>query len=281
MEPMMEKPATAVQFTPYEISMCLYDIQRTRQWKEAIEDTVKDGDVVADAGAGTGILSVFAALDCASRIHAIEIHPRFCKLISNLAKKNGVEKKVNVIHGDATKVELPEKIDVLICELLCTGQFFEPEVQVINHLRPFLTRETSIIPRKIESFVQLLDAHEVLYGVRIDSDSRSTLLADDEPVSTRARYDEIDLTKHVEPAAVDKTVRVRARKSRIADAVVITGRAFLTDKIITERSRFLYNPEVIFLKNPVELEKDKEYDIHIAYTYGCDTLDAVVEVKPA
>ena len=82
---MKDSPPTAVQFTPYEISMCLYDIQRTRKWKQAIEDIVSKGDVVADAGAGTGILSVFAALDGASRVYSIELHNRFCKLIKNIA----------------------------------------------------------------------------------------------------------------------------------------------------------------------------------------------------
>ena len=277
---MKRKPPTEVQFTPYEISMCLYDVQRTRQWKQAIEDVVREGDIVLDAGSGTGILSVFAAMDGAAHVYSIELHPRFCRLITNIAEKNGVSDRVTVIHGDASKIKLPETIDVLICELLCTGQFFEPEVQVINHLRSYLKPDARIIPKRIESYVQLLDAHEILYGVRIDTDSRSTLLADDEPVSTTELYDLIDLTSPVKPEAVDTTVVVRARKTRITDAVVITSRAYLTDHIITERSQFLYNPEVIFLKQPIKLIKGNNYQIHIAYLYGCDTLDAIIEVKP-
>ncbi len=276
----MEKPATEVSFTPYEISMCLYDIPRTKLWKQAIEDSVKEGDVVVDAGAGTGILGVFAALDNAKKVYSIELHPRFIKLIENLAKKNNVMDKIKVISADATTVEIPEKIDVLICELLCTGQFFEPEVQVVNHLRQFFKPSTKVIPRKVESYIQLLDAHEILYGVRVDTDSRSTLLADDEPVSTKAKYDTIDFTsKEKMQEYVDSKVIVEARKTRVADAVVITSQANLTDKIITERTNFLYNPEVIYLKKPVQLEKGKKYEITIQYPYGCDTLDAVFEVK--
>ena len=277
---MKEKAETNVQFTPYEISFCLYDTDRTRQWKEAIEDTVNKDDIIVDAGAGTGILGVFAALDGAKKVYSLELHKRFCKLIENLAKKNDVSDKVKVIHGDATKVILEEQIDVVICELLCTGQFFEPEVQVINHLRQYFKPTTKIIPNKIESFVQLYDAHETLYGVHIDSDSRSLLLPNDEPVSNKVKYDVIDLTKPAQEF-VETEVTVTARKTRIADSVVITGRALLTDKIITERTKFLYNPELIYLQKPIDLVKGKQYKICIAYPYGCDTLDAKIEVKPA
>lgn len=275
---MENQPTSNVQFTPYEISFCLYDTERTKQWKQAIEDVVKEGDVIVDAGAGTGILGVFAALDEAKKVYSIELQPRFCKLIENLAKKNGVSDKITVINADATTVELPEKVDVVICELLCTGQFFEPEVQVINHLRKFFKPSTLLIPYKIESFIQLLDAHEILYGVRVDTDSRSLVLPDDEPVSTKVKYDEIDLTKNCK-SSVDKIVTVQARKTRIADAVIITGQANLSENIITEKTKFLYNPEVIYLKKPVSLVKDRFYEIRISYHYGCDTLDAVIEVS--
>lgn len=276
----VKQTPTAVQFTPYEISMCLYDVHRTRLWKQAIEDVVRKGDVVVDAGAGTGILGVFAALDAAAKVYSIELHPRFCELISHLAQKNNVEDQFTVIHGDATLVKIPEKIDLVICELLCTGQFFEPEVQVINHLRQYFKPDTRIVPTKVESFLQLMDAQEVFYDVRIDTDSRSILLADDEPVSTKVCYDVIDFSKPVSPEVVDTSVIVRARKTRLADAVVITSRAFLTDEIVTERTKFLYNPEVIFLKEPVELVKNKKYRVHISYPYGADTLKCIIRVDP-
>ena len=278
---MGDKPATEVAFTPYEISLCLHDVQRTRLWKQAIEDVVREGDVVVDAGAGTGILGVFAALDGAARVHALELHPRFVTLIQHLAERNGVADRLTVTHGDATKLELPEPFDVLVCELLCTGQFFEPEVQVVNNLRRHMKPGGRIIPHRVESFVQLFDAQEEIYGVRIDCDSRSSMLAGDEPVSTRERYDVIDLTTPVEPERVDTTVIVRARRTRLADAAVITSRAFLTERLVTEQTRFLYNPEVIFLKEPLELTEGREYAVRIAYAYGADTLDATIEVRPA
>ena len=238
---MPDKTATQVAFTPYEISLCLHDVARTRMWKEAIEDAVSPGDVVVDAGSGTGILGVFAAMAGAKRVYCIELHPRFVTLIEHLAERNGVSDVITVIHGDATVVDIPEPVDVLICELLCTGQFFEPEVQVVNHLRQFLRPDAHIIPRQIRSYVRLLDAQERLYGVKIDCDSRSVVLDSDEPVTTRALYDTIDLTRPA-PLLVDTTVALRARVSRRADAVLIEGEAELVEGLVTHTTRFLYNP---------------------------------------
>jgi predicted RNA methylase len=277
---MTEDTTTNVAFTPYEISLCLFDVARTRMWKEAIEDVVSPGDVVIDAGSGTGILGVFAALSGAEKVYCIELHPRFVRLIEHLAARNEVDDVIEVIHGDASKWEPPEEVDVIICELLCTGQFFEPQVQVVNHLRKWLKPSGEVIPRKVRSFIRLLDAQEMIYNVRIDCDSRSLVMDDDEPVSTNVCYDEIDFSGQ-HPLEVDTTVRVEARKSRRADAVLIQGEAELADGITTHKTKFLYNPEVIFLDEPLKLEGGAEYDIHVRYPYGGDTLDAEFEITRA
>jgi len=275
---MPDETTTNVAFTPYEIAFCLHDVQRTRMWKEAIEDTVRPGDVVVDAGSGTGILGVFAARAGAKRVYCIELHPRFVPLIEHLAERNGVADIVTVIHADATTVQLPEPVDVIVCELLCTGQFFEPEVQVVNHLRQFLRPEGRIIPQRIRSYVRLMDAQEMLYGVRIDCDSRSLLLDSDEPVTDRVLYDTIDLSRR-EKLVVDTAVSLTARKSLPADAVLIEGEADLSDHITTVPTRFLYNPEVIFLKAPVEMVAGDTYRLHIRYPYGGDSLQAEFDVE--
>ncbi len=274
----IEQATTNVAFTPYEISLCLHDVRRTRMWKEAIEDAVRPGDVVIDAGSGTGILGVFAAMAGASRVYCIELHPRFVKLIEHLAERNGLSDKITVIHADATTVTLPERADVLVSELLCTGQFFEPQVQVINHLRKQLNPGARIVPQTINSYIRLLDAQEMLYGVKIDCDSRSVVLDDDEPVSTRVLYDTIDFSDE-HRLIVDTTVQVQARSTRLADAVLVEGQALLAPGIKTYPTRFLYNPEVIFLKEPLELIAGQTYDVHVRYPYGADTLDATIEVS--
>lgn len=275
-----ELPTSNVVFTSYEISLCLHDTVRTRMWKEAIEEIVRPGDVVVDAGSGTGILGVFAALAGARKVYCLELHPRFVTLIEHLAKRNNLSRVIEAVRHDATTWNLPEPADVLICELLCTGQFFEPQVKVVNHLRPQLKPDARIIPDRVESYLRLLDAQEMLYGVRVDVDSRSYVFDDDEPVSSRVLYDTIDFRPD-HRGIIDTTVTVTARKSRLADAVLIEGRARLAPELWTTTTKFLYNPEVIFLPEPVKLIADQQYDVGVRYAYGCDTLDARFQVSPA
>lgn len=276
---MSQKPATAIAFTPYEISLCLHDTQRTRMWKEAIERTVNPGDVVIDAGSGTGILAIFAAMAGASKVYCVELHPRFVTLIKHLAERNGLADKLVIYHADATEVQIPEKADVLISELLCTGLFFEPQIQVINHLSQFLKEGAQIIPQRVRSYVQLMDAQEMLYGVRIDCDSRSWVYDDDEPASQRVMYDDIYMAPNM-PLRVDSEVTVRALHDGIADAVKIEGEAELVEGFWSRTTKFLFNPEVIFLKEPVELKRGQEADVSLSYYYGGDTLDAQIRVVP-
>lgn len=150
----------------------------------------------------------------------------------------------------------------------------------MNHLRQFLRPGGQTIPRRVRSTLRLLDAQEMIYGVRIDCDSRSLVMDDDEPVTSRVQYDEIDFSVE-NPLHVDVTVRVRARHTRIADAVLIEGEAELAEGIVTQQTKFLYNPEVIFLGREIPLEAGREYDVRVRYPYGGDTLDAQFDVRPA
>jgi len=93
------------------------DRVRTEAFRRAINSVVRPGDTVLDVGAGSGILSIFAARAGAARVYAVERTP-IAALAEQLAAANEVAETVCVMHGDVMDVELPEQVDVIVSEWL-------------------------------------------------------------------------------------------------------------------------------------------------------------------
>src|SRR5687768_858689 len=95
----------------------LADDVRLNAFRAAIGQVVQPGDVVADIGAGTGILSFMACEAGASRVYAIERDP-IAALGRKIAHANGYDSRVSFIRDDATRVRLPEPVDVVVSDLI-------------------------------------------------------------------------------------------------------------------------------------------------------------------
>jgi SAM-dependent methyltransferase len=93
------------------------DRVRTEAFRRAIELVVRPGDVVLDIGAGSGILSLFAARAGAARVYAVE-RTAVAALADRLAAANGAAEIIEVFHGDVMQVELPGPVDVIVSEWL-------------------------------------------------------------------------------------------------------------------------------------------------------------------
>lgn len=110
----------------------LRDDVRNQAYRRAIFATVKKGDVVLDVGAGTGILSLFAAQAGAGIVYAVE-RTGIADLARRMAAKNGFADRVEIIQGDMGEIRLPQSVDVIISEWL--GAYGVDE----NMLLPVLT----------------------------------------------------------------------------------------------------------------------------------------------
>lgn len=81
------------------------------------------GKVVMDVGAGSGILSLFAAMAGAKRVYAIEAS-KSAENAKKLIKANGFERIITVLESrieDLTPEQIPEgKVDVIVSEPLGT-----------------------------------------------------------------------------------------------------------------------------------------------------------------
>jgi SAM-dependent methyltransferase len=142
------------EFEVHRTMIC--DRVRTGAFRRAIDSVVRPGDIVLDVGAGSGILSVFAARAGAARVYAVE-RTSAAVLAHELAAANGVAEIVQVIHGDVTDVEPPERVDVIVSEWL--GGFGIDEgmlAPVIAARDRWLKPGGAMIPRLVTAWAALV-----------------------------------------------------------------------------------------------------------------------------
>jgi predicted RNA methylase len=146
--------------------ICLKDTVRTTSFRTAIERTIRPGDVVLEVGAGTGILSLFAATAGARKVFAVEIDEYLCECLEETIRANGLTGIVEVLPGDAREIDLPAAVDVVVSELIDTGLIEEPQIPVVNSLfeRGVATTATRFIPDAYRTQVQLMWMDERVYG---------------------------------------------------------------------------------------------------------------------
>ena len=93
----------------------LRDHVRNEAYRRAISHVVKPGDVVLDMGAGTGILSIFAAAAGARKVYAVE-RTEVAGVARRVIECNGHAERIEVIQADLENARLPEKVDVIVSE---------------------------------------------------------------------------------------------------------------------------------------------------------------------
>jgi hypothetical protein len=95
----------------------LDDHRRVAAYLEGIAATVREGDVVVDIGTGTGILALAAIRAGARHVYAIEAG-EIGRAAERVFEANGVADRVTLVPGWSTQVELPERADVLVSEII-------------------------------------------------------------------------------------------------------------------------------------------------------------------
>lgn len=156
----MRRPLHRLQATyepGFHLEMLL-DRERLERYAAAIRACVRRGDVVVDMGTGTGVLAMMAAQAGAARVYTIELDPELAAETRERFRRSGfAERLIGPVVGDATVVDLPEPVDVILGEMLHSWLVEEQQAPAVQNLKRFLRPGGRILPVSIESFISLAE----------------------------------------------------------------------------------------------------------------------------
>lgn len=126
----------------------LADPVRGSAYLAAVRESVRPGMVVADIGAGPGVLGIYAATLGARRVYLVEPDPSV-NAAPALAAENGVADRVEVIRAPSTEIELAERADVIVSDLRGVTPFHGHHLEAAADMRRrLLAPAGACIPRR-------------------------------------------------------------------------------------------------------------------------------------
>lgn len=252
----------------------LRDSSRTLGLIESIREVVKPGDRVLEIGCGTGILS-WAAAKAGASVLAIEADERVAAAATRFLFENGVGSAVRVEVCDARgELDVGDRVDVVVCELIETGLVEEHQVPVLRALwdqLPTLPRE--VIPRGIVSRLAAAVADYSYHGF-FAAFVRPLSKGDVSLVGPYLEYGRVDFFDLAEQEGVDTVVRLSATER--PNAIVITSDTLLPGRQVLEASAELCWPIVVPIRGRFSMD-DGPYLLRLRYRFGhsYETIEAV------
>jgi predicted RNA methylase len=136
----------------------LNDGARNEAFRKAINFWIENEgkERVADIGAGTGLLSLYASkCDKVKEVTAIESDATMCSIASKVFSDNGQTGKIKLINKSSTELQIgkdiPSKFNLVVSEILDCGIFGEGILETFIHAKEHLLEKDGgvIVPHKV------------------------------------------------------------------------------------------------------------------------------------
>ncbi len=261
---------------------CLFDTERTEAFRNAIKNTVASGDVVVDMGTGSGVLARFATQAGARRVYAVEFDENNVRSLEVTFRQNGFD-QITVVPGDIRSVQLPEKADVIIGEMIATGLIEEQQIQANNNMLGNAVADPKVLLKKYTNFLDLVENNDRYYDlgfpiIRYEYAGEPALRS--QPHSEMVRYSESDFTRVIGPddRLVNFDQRVEITRDGSINGLRLSSQTEFFDGS-TFWGSFAYSYPIVLPLEKTEVKQGDAFLVRLSYELcgGFDTLKYSVE----
>lgn len=247
---------------------CLIDEKRSLAFKKAIQKTVQKGDIVVDMGTGSGILAMFAARVGAKKVYAVEIDENNVRTLKNTFLENGLADIIEVIHGDVTKVQLPEKVNVIIGEMIATALIEELQVPAMNNILKYARKDCRVLLSKYTTNLDLVNNNEIYYGnrfklIRYEYPDLPKLKS--EIYSKAQTVVSIDFSRKNNTLKIKKEFRIKTTKTGVINGIRLSGKTTFNDGS-TLGATYAYDYPIILPIEKTQVKKNDTISVSLSYT---------------
>ena len=136
----------------------LSDQARISAFSRAISEVVKPGDVVLDLGSGTGILGLLACRAGAKKVYSVD-EGSMIGLARQINLANRLQDRVVFIKGLSTRVDLPEKVDVIVADQIGHFGFTAGLLEYFSDARDrFLKPGGTMLPASLDLIIAAVES---------------------------------------------------------------------------------------------------------------------------
>src|SRR5882762_10085894 len=146
-------------------SLCDYgamiaDSSRLEAYKKAIAKALQPGDSVLEIGCGPGVFALLACQAGARKVYAVDSE-EIVHFARKLAIANGFADRMEFIQSDSRKVQLPERVDVIISDIRGSVPLFGHAVASLEDARQrLLAPGGRLIPQRDTLKAAVIEASE-------------------------------------------------------------------------------------------------------------------------
>lgn len=255
---------------------CMLDKKRTFALLQAIERYAKPGDVVVEAGLGTGILAVMAA-GMGAEVYGIEINEETLALAGQLccalAERGFFQpENLHLIGADASAWRPDRPVDLIISENIYAGMFYEMQIPIVNNLLQCSSCRCRTLPEAMKSYVilaQVKGPTQKGHGQSFSPSDEEGRIYQWRELSEPALYDEIDFGRR-NGLQCSADLKLQATGSGVVNSLLIYSPVRVAEGIILERQDMIFMGEDIFvvIDPPLSVNEGSWVRLRMAYERG-------------